>query len=164
MITMEDVRLRLKAEGISYIVQRDIKDEHWASHAIIIDGGSKEAPLRVVFGEADGEQRFIDLRFGQFDYEFYQNTEESVMDELVDAIRAVISGKTKVISDWYTETKRWRGDACFYVAPGEEDDGSYEYTAALQRIERPKSRLCRLLTRSVTYAIYDWFSYREITR
>lgn len=156
--------MRLDAEGISYIVQRDIKDEHWASHAIIIDGGSKEAPLRVVFGEADGEQRFIDLRFGRFDYELYQNTEESVMDELVDAIRAAIAGKTKVISAWYTRSKRWKADACFYVSPGEAEDDSLEYAAALQRIERPRSRLCCLLTRSVTYASYDWFSYREITR
>lgn len=164
MVTLKTVQQRLDDEGIPYSIHKNIKDEHWASHAIVIDGGCKKAPLRIVFGEAEEEQRFIDLRFGQFEYELYQCTEESVLDELVDAIRAVISGKTKVIYAWYTRTKSWKRDSCFYVAPGEEDDDSLEYAAAVQRIERPKSRLCRILTGRVTYAVYDWFSYREISR
>ena len=164
MITMEDVRRRLDAEGMAYTVRLNVKDEHMASHAIIMDGGCKEAPLRVVFGEAEGEQRFIDLRFGQFDYELFQYSEETVLDELAEDIRAVLSGKTKVISAWETCTHRWRGDACFYVAPGEDEDDSDEYAAAVRRIERPKCRLLRCLTSRVTYAIYDWHSYREIIR
>ena len=162
MITLEMVRKRLDSEGIAYTIQRNVSDEHWAAHVIRITGGPEEAPLRIVFGEAQGEERFIDLRFGRYEYELFSFSEETVMNELVQDIQAVLAGKIRVISAWYTHTQRWRGDACYYVAPGEEDDDSDEYAAALCRLERPKTWLARQLTRRITYAIYDWQTYREI--
>lgn len=164
MVTLETVEQRLADEGITYTIQPAAQDEHWAARVIRIDGGCKEAPLRVVFGDTNGEYRFIDLRFGRFDYELFSFSEENVMDELMQDIRAVLEGKTKVISAWYTRGRRWYGDACYYVAPGEEDDGAEEYAQALGRISRPKNWLASRLTRRVTYAVYDWNSYREITR
>ena len=164
MITLETVKQRLYDEGIHYTVHLDVTDEHWDSNVIKIDGGCIEAPLRVVFGDANGEYRFIDLRFGRYDYELFDFCEENILDELVEDIRAVLAGKTRVISAWYTRTRRWRGDACYYVAPGEEDDDSVEFAAALCKIGRRKNWLVRILTRRVTYAVYDWNEYREIPR
>lgn len=164
MVTLDSVKQRLTEENIRYIVRPADPDEHWAGNVIWIGGGCKQAPLRIVFGDAQGEHRFIDLRFGRYDYELFSFSEESVMDELMQDIHAVLAGKTKIIFAWYTRTRRWHGDSCYYIAPGEEDDDSEEYAAALRRIERPRNWLIRRLTRSVTYAVYDWDSYREITR
>lgn len=164
MITLEMVRKRLEREGIGYTIRRNVSDEYWAAHVIRITGGPEEAPLRIVFGEAQGEERFIDLRFGRYEYELFSFSEDTVMDELFQDIQSVLAGKTKVISAWHTRSQRWRGDACYYIAPGEEDDDSAEYAAVLHRLERPKNKLARLLLRRITYAVYNWHTYREITR
>ena len=101
------------------------------------------------------------MRFGRYDYELFEY-DDCVLDELMQCIHAVLAGKTKIIAAWYTRTRRWYGDACYYVAPGEEEDNSDEYAAALRRIERPRNWLIRRLTRHITYAVYNWHSYREI--
>lgn len=164
MHTIENVMRVLTEEGIVFSQVDEPVDVGYGFGEGVwlkIDGGCMETPLYIEFSEYN---KVFDLHFGRYSYELFEYSSECILTELMKNIHAIMEGKTHIIWSWYTKSGRWHADACYYVAPGEEDDDSAEYQAALQRIERPRNAVSRLLTRRVTYAIYNWHSYREITR
>ena len=164
MHTIENVMRILTEEGIAFTQVNEPMNVGYGFGKGIwlrIDGGCKEAPLYIEFSVMN---KVFDLHFGRYSFELFEYSDECVLSELMKNIHAIMAGKTRIIWAWRTKSGGWHADACYYVAPGEEDDDSEEYAAALRRINRPVNWLARRLTRRVTYAIYDWYTYREITR
>ena len=164
MHTLENIMQLLTEDGIAFTQVDEPTNIGYGFGKGIwlqIEGGCQEAPLYIEFSEYN---KVFDLHFGQYSYELFEYSEECLISELMNNIHAIMEGKTHIIWSWETKSGRWHADACYYIAPGEDDDDSSEYHAAIQRIERPRSMLSRFLTRRVTYAIYNWSTYREITR
>jgi len=163
MHTMENVIRILTEEGIAFTQVYEPTNVGYGFGKGIwlqIDGGCKEAPLYIEFSVMN---KVFDLHFGRYSYELFEYSEECVLSELMKNIHAIMEGKTHIIWSWHTKSGRWHADACYYVAPGEDDDFQ-EYHAALKRIDQPRNIISRFFMRRVTYAIYNWHSYREITR
>ena len=164
MHAIENIMRILTEEGIAFTQVDEPKNVGYGfgnGKWLQIDGGCKEAPLYIEFSE---HNKVFDLHFGRYSYELFEYSEEGLLSELMNNIHAIMAEKTHIIWACKTNSGRWYADACYYVAPGEDDDDSAEYHAAIQRIERPRNMFSRFLTRRVTYAIYSWNTYREITR
>ena len=164
MLAIENIMRILTEEGIAFAWVDEPKNVGYGfgkGKWLQIAGGCKEAPLYIEFSEYN---KVFDLHFGRYSYELFEYSEESLLSELMNNIHAIMAGKTHIIWSWKTNSGRWYADACYYVAPGEDEDDSAAYHAAKQRIEHPRNFITRFLTQRVTYAIYNWNTYREITR
>ena len=164
MHAIENIMRILTEEGIAFTLVDEPKNVGYGFSKgkwLQIDGGCKEAPLYIEFSEYN---KVFDLHFGRYSYELFEYSDECVLSELMKNIHAIMEGKTHIICSWHTKSGRWHADACYYVAPGEGDDDSDEYYAALRRIERPRNMISRFLSRHITYASYNWNSYRKIIR
>ena len=164
MITLENIKRVLTEEGISYTqVEQPEKVGFGFGKGIWlqIEGGCREAPMYIEFSVMN---KVFDLHFGRYSYELFEYSEEHVLSALMENIHAIMDGKTHIIWAFNTKRDSWCWDACYYIAPGEADDDTEEYRKALRRIEKPRGWFGQRLGAETTYAIYNWYSYREITR
>ena len=177
---LDDVRLLLQRAGIPF-VQKDYANERAYLQAyfrrpnlkgrsdepvsvLLVEGGSEKTPVWLEFLPGAEGMSFRDLYFGEYSFEFFQNGDNVIRQMLTETIRDILAGKIHVIASWNSRNLAWNGDYCFYIAPGEEDDDSDEYAAVLRRIERPRGWFSKRFGGENTYAVYNWHSYREITR
>ena len=131
---------------------------------LLVNGGNAKTPVWLEFLPGEEGMAFRDLCFGEYSFEFFQNGDKVIRQTLTETIRDILAGKIHVIASWNSRNLAWNGDYCFYIAPGEADDDSDEYAAVLRRIERPRGWFSQRFGSETTYAIYNWHSYREITR
>lgn len=177
---LDEVRLLLQRAGIPF-VQEDYANEREYLQAyfrqpnlkrcsdelvsiLLVEGGSEATPVWLEFLPGEEGVAFSDLYFGEYAFEMFQNGDEVIRETLAETIERILDGKIHVIVSWNSRNLAWNGDYCFYIAPGEEDDDSDEYAAVLRRIERPRGWFSKRFGGENTYAVYNWHSYREITR
>ena len=179
-IYMDEVKVMLQRERIPFVeVQYPNEREYLKTYfrnpnlkgrneravfVLKIAGGNEKTPLWLEFQPGDGGMVFYDLYFGEYAFELFQNNDEMIRQTLTENIRNVLAGKIHVIVSWSGKNISWNGDACYYIAPGEADDDTEEYRKALRRIEKPRGWFGQRFGAETTYAIYNWYSYREITR
>ena len=177
---MDEVRLMLQQAGIPF-VRKDYPNEREYLRAhfrqpnlkgrsdktlsvLRVEGGSEKTPVWLEFLSGEAGLAFCDLYFGEYAFEMCQNSDEVIRQTLTETICDILSGKIHVIASWNSKNLSWNGDRCFYIAPGEDEDDSAEYAAALRKIEKPRGWFSQHFGMETTYAVYNWTTYREITR
>jgi len=172
-MTLVEVSELLKNNGISFEQTEHESQEayfshfsmysYWgphknASHKVIVltvksPNGKKNIELQ--FNEVGNEFIFYNFYFGEFDYEMFNYNEEMLADDILTNIRDIMQGDVTIIQRY----GRWGSEARY-----DRDEYDYELKRALERIQRPKGMIARLFRSKSIYEIYDWNTYRSITK
>ena len=126
--------------------------------AMVIRSNNGKKDIELQFNEAHDGFHFVELRFGDYDYEMF-----GCATELLDRINEIKSGRFVVIVANDIEKKHWLGDACFDL---DENDafGKPGFEKTMKRIQKPKGFISKLFNTKKQYEIYDWNTYQCIIK
>lgn len=131
--------------------------------AMLIKSNNGKKNIELQFDAVGDVFRFEELWFGDYCYEMFDYNEDMLADDLIRNILEIKQGNFIVIVLNDLRRKRRLSDACFDLC--EDDDfGKPGYEKALQRINKPKGLISKLLISKKQYEIYDWNTYRCIVK
>ncbi len=168
-MTLEEGRQLLTGEGIPFEELRfENERAYWADVSFWDNGNpGKEEPVTVLRIPAPNGRRhldlqflsgeFLDLWFGGFSYEMWENLEKALAGDILDCIRTVREQGYWCMIRVDAEQGFWQGDAC-------SDPEEYAMGDCLQKLRTPKGFWARLLNRRFLYEVYDWNEYHRIER
>lgn len=168
-MTLEEGKRLLAGEGLPFAeLHYESEGAYWADVYCWGNGGpGKDEPVTVLRISAPNGRRhldlqflgeaFLDLWFGGFCLEMWENTEESPAGELMECIRAVMEEGYWCRIRVDAARGFWRGDAM-----SDPEDGSME--DYLEKLRTPKGFWARLLHKRFFYEVYDWNEYHRIER
>lgn len=178
-MTLEEAKALLSKNGISFELREFQSEAEYWRHttlfpytrnakpckviAIIIQSKNAKKNIELQFNAVDDNYHFEELYFGEYGYEEFDVGEEYLADDLLEQIYEIKSGSFIVISVNDIRKKRWLGDVCFDLS----DDpvfGKSGLEKAVERIQKPKGFLARMLKSVKQYEIYDWNTYRCIIK
>lgn len=131
--------------------------------ALIIKSNNNKKNIELQFNSVDNEFHFEEMRFGEYGFEMFDYNQEMIAVDLLEHIKEVQSGNFLVIVANDLKRKSWLGDACFDL---NDDDlfGNPGFEKAMERINKPKTIILRLLKSQKQYEIYNWNTYQCIVK
>ena len=179
-MTLKQVEELLKEKDIDFSVCDFENEEEYLRHvhifpvtkyaedcrvkAIIIKCNNGYKNLELQFNEVDGEYIFIELLFGEFCFDMFENQNEFLANDLIFNIYQVLSEQIAIIVKNDLKKKRWLSDDCFILNEEDPIFGEPAFFRALSYIQRPKNFIENKLTGKMQYEIYTANSYQCIIR
>ena len=120
--------------------------------------------IELQFNRRRGEYIFEDLRFGDYSFEMFDWDPDLLEADLLERIGQIVDGKLTVILCNDLKGKRWLGDACFDLKDDDNVFGAPGFREAMDKIEKPKTFWQKLTGQRLQYDIYDWRTYRQVTK
>ena len=158
-----DAEFRLHISPFAYIKNAGT----YPVKALVITSNNnhKNIELQFIDENNDGNYTFVDLYFGEYFFELFDCQEEFLQQSITDEIKSIISNEVIVIVANNLKRKSWLGNACFDLNDNDDDwFGKAGFERAMQRIQKPKGIISKLLKSSKQYEIYDWNSYQCIIK
>ena len=142
--------------------------------AMVVKSKNGEKDIELQFNEEHGIFYFVELRFGSFSFEMFEDSEEGKLTEkLMIHIREMQAGNYVVIVANNIEKHFELWDSCFEVNDTENDFfGKKAFEAEIHRIQGLENAskgwfekfLDKLLRTKIQYEIYDWNTYKCIVK
>ena len=132
--------------------------------ALIIRSNNGRNDIELQFNAVDSTFHFEELWFGSYSFEMFDYNKEMLADDLLDRIKEIQSGQFVVIIANDLKKRTWLGDACFDLNDDDDAFGRGGFDKAMERINKPKGLISRLLRTQKQYDIYDWNTYRCIVK
>lgn len=177
-MTLDEAKELLQENNIPYEISKFENEAEYWRHVVLFPNTKYAKPCKVIaliihskngkknielqFNERGGTFYFVDLQFGDFDFEMFDYNEDMLSDDLLNHINEIISGNFIVIAANDIKKRRWLGDACFDL--NDDDFGKEDFQIAMQRIQKPKGFFSRLFRITTQYEIYDWNAYQCIVK
>ena len=130
--------------------------------ALIISSNNGKKNIELQFNAVDGVFLFEELHFGDFCFEMFDYKEEMLANALLNHINEIKDGAFSVIVANDLKNKRWLGDSCFNLKDNDDLFGKRGFEKEIQRINKPKAFISKLLKTEKQYEIYDWNTYQCI--
>ncbi len=138
----------------------DPRSEACPVTALVIPSVNGRMHIELQFQPVRGVFRFINLYFGDFDFEMFDHEPDMLEADLLEIIGQIADGKLAVIVANDLKRKKWLWGSCYDLTDDDDVFGAPGYQAALDKIQQKKTWLQRLLGRKLRYEIYDWRTYR----
>ena len=132
--------------------------------AVVIESKNGKKNIELQFNDVNGTYQFEEMLFGEFCYEMFDYNEEMLAEDLIYNITEIIEGNMAVIVLNDIKNKRWLADARFDLSDDDAEFGKPGFQKVMQKIEKPKSFLSKLIKSKSQYEIYDWNTYRCIVK
>lgn len=114
--------------------------------AIIIQSKNAQRNIELQFNSVDGVFCFEELYFGDYGYELFDCTEETLATNLMLSITKIMEGNIKIIVVNDLKHERWIGNMCFDLCDEDDDAfGKSRFQKAMQKIQTPKGFFAKLL-------------------
>ena len=132
--------------------------------ALVIPSVNGRRDIELEFVEKRDRFVFWDLWFGGYSYEMFDSIAEMLEGDILDTIAQIVEGKVAIIQAVDLKRKTMLSDGCFDLSDPDPVFGAPGFREAKERIEGKKSLWHRLTGRKIRYDIYDWRTYRQITK
>ena len=179
-MTLDEAEALLCENNISYELHKFKNEAEYWHHTALFPYTKNAKPCKVIAaviksnnGKKNIELQFSlindvfyfeELWFGEYCFEMFDCNEDMLAEELIRNISKIKQGNFIVIVLNDISIKRWIADACFDLCEDDDDFGKPGYQKALQRINKPKGLISKLLRLKKQYEIYDWNTYRCIIK
>lgn len=126
---------------------------------ITSNNNHKNIELQFIDENNDGNYTFVDLYFGEYFFELFDCQEEFLQQSITDEIKSIISNEVIVIVANDLKKGKWIGDQIF--DKNEKDGfGLPGFEKTMQRLNKKKGFVAKLIGSKTQYEIYDWNSYQ----
>ena len=179
-MTLTDAKMLLEKRRIPYqTAQYENEADYWRHlmpfpytqsarnckvTALVIPSVNGVKDIELQFNRRRGEYIFEDLRFGGYSFEMFNYDPDLLEADLLDYIGRIADGKLAVIERNNLKKRRWGGDACFDLSDDDSVFGAPGFREAMEKIEKPKTFWQKLTGQRLQYDIYDWRTYRQVTK
>lgn len=119
----------------------------------------KNIELQFVDENNNGSYSFVDLYFGEYFFELFDSREECLQQAIVDEIKKIISNEVIVIVANDLKKGKWIGDQ-FFDKNEKDGRGLPGFERTMQRLNKEKGFVAKIIGSRTQYEIYDWESYQ----
>ncbi|MBE5815737.1 MAG: hypothetical protein E7320_11155 [Clostridiales bacterium] len=129
--------------------------------ALVVASNNNHKNIELQFVDENncGNYSFVDLYFGEYFFELFDCPEECLQQSIVDEIKRIISNEVIVIVANDLKKGKWVGDQIF--AKNEKDGlGLPGFERTMQRLNKKKGFVAKIIGTKTQYEIYDWNSYQ----
>ena len=143
----------------------DLKDaSDCRVRSLVIPCRNEHKNIELQFNEIDGEFYFVEMLFGDFCFEMFECPEEYLADEILDIVYQVISEQLAIILKNDLKRKKWISDDCYVLSDEDPVFGEPAFIMAINKIQRPKTPVEKLVNSQIQYEIYSYGAYQCIVR
>ena len=179
-MTIEHVKSMLMERRIPFLIFDYDNEEEYLKHVhkypelkyaqpcrvkvIVIECFNGYKNLEIQFNEEDGEFLFIELLFGEYCFDMYENQNEFTPNDLMYNIHQVLSEQLAIIVKNDIKRERWISDDCYVLNDDDPIFGEPAFFAAVGYINRPHRFYESLKSPRYQFEIYTANSYQCIKR